>query len=102
MSVKPAVLVQLPNKDLWRGFDPDFNPKAAKGNVEMNPSPDSTPKVEGKDCLWCGMKFDTNELLKEHVEHLHFASMHFKEVAREFLSANQVQRGPGGAEKDSK
>lgn len=84
-------LIQLPSKDLWRGFNPD---RPARSNVDMTPAKEPTAaetmaKSDGSECLWCGMKFDGAEassLLKAHVESLHFIATNMKTVAREFLT----------------
>lgn len=82
-------LIQLPNKDLWRGANPD---RAPKSNVDT--SPQVAPSVgetmaankDAKECLWCGMKFDSNDLLKSHVESLHIVATNMKAMAKEFLT----------------
>ncbi len=98
------VLVQLPNKDLWKGFDPD---RKRSDNLELTPTPTDAAKVEGNECMWCAMKFESTSLLKDHVEHLHFQQTHRKEVMKEYFETGQMPGAPSletlGAEiKDKK
>jgi len=90
-----GILVQLPNKDLWRGFDPNWekNRKPPENVVDVTATPSDKATVTGTECMWCAMKFDTTDLLKDHVETLHFYTQNMKEAtatkALEFLSAKK-------------
>lgn len=90
--IEQGILVQLPSKDLWRGFDPDWLKKRlAKarrlGNVEVIPDKGSTAEeaieAAGDECPWCGMVQGSKEAFKAHVEELHFNQIHMKEVTKE-------------------
>ena len=85
------VLVQLPSKDLWRGYDPN---RKRTDNVTMTPTPEAKATVAGTECLWCGMKFDTTDLLKDHVEHLHFVQQNFREVVKDYMTTGQMDGAP--------
>ncbi len=93
--IETGILVQLPSKDLWRGFDPA---RRKRDNMDTTPakitSTEEAQALAGSECLWCGMKFDTTDLLKAHVESLHFLQQNFREVVKEYMATGQLEGAP--------
>jgi hypothetical protein len=85
MTAPARELVQLPNKDLWRGrtFDPTKDIPAEVQQVEDTPAPSVAPIDKamaailafsaGKaqlDCVWCGLQGD-EKFMRAHLKKDH-------------------------------
>lgn len=85
-------LVQLPNKDLWRGYKHVAAPER-EDTVDTTPDPEPVSALDGAyaacvasahgahevPCLWCGMQFP---LAKGNDLKTHIATQHRLAIAR--------------------
>lgn len=88
-------LTQLPNRDLWRGFNPD---RQAKSNIDMTPSAAKPIAPSVDTCMWCGAAADKvpEGSMKAHVEKQHWGAAHVKEAAHD--AAMEFLTGPAPAD----
>lgn len=88
----PDTLIQLPNRDLWRGVDLNRKrPDNVTGQVQAPTTPEAAQEAAGNKCLWCDQSFPTMEEVKAHVESLHFAATHAKD-ATPFITPKKAMK----------
>jgi hypothetical protein len=77
-----SILIQLPNKDLWRGHK--HKQVETNSNVDISPAPRPFAKIDAAmaailqaskgakllSCLWCGLQHDDKQM-REHLKKDH-------------------------------
>jgi len=101
----PAPLIQLPNKDLWRGCviadpevptaDAELVPEAAQNPVNraMAQILKASHGARELTCLWCGMQSD-EKYMRKHLEESHKSVIYPATAADAALATLAKQQKP--------
>lgn len=96
-------LIQLPNKDLWRGFS--YKEKSSEGNVDITPLPRPFEKLDKAmaaiqkaaplgssqlTCLWCGLQGDS-KYMRDHLKTNHSTVVEPPSEAELALAAKKME-----------